>query len=261
MTEARRQHGIVVTSVPKSGTHLLHSLLTALPDLQPGPNLMQGIDPHVPREERVPLYAANLRTAEPSQVSITHFHHSPLCAKTLNQLPHHRLFLLRDPKDFVVSYLDYVLDEKSKHFHRPIFAELRDDAARIERMIMGHPGGAGVRYLPGVREYYGLFWGWLADADTHIVRYEELCEPRNCARVLRRISDFLGLACDEPQIDQAIEVGLRPERSPTYRVGRSGRWRERFTPELTALYERETGDLDARLGYACSGGEAEEGRA
>ncbi len=261
MTEALRQHGVVVTSVPKSGTHLLHSLLTALPGLQPGPNLMQGIDPHLPRQERVSRYVANLRAAGPCQVSITHFHHSPSCAQALNQLPHHRFFLLRDPKDFVVSYIDYVLDEKSAHFHRPIFAELTDDAARLERMIVGHPGGAGVRYLPSVREYYGLFWGWLADADTHVVRYEELCDPESCARVLRRVLGHLHLPMAADVIAEAVELGLRPERSPTYRVGRSGRWRERFTPALLALYERETGDLDARLGYACCGGESREGRA
>ncbi|MFG0252235.1 MAG: hypothetical protein ACF8NJ_05105 [Phycisphaerales bacterium JB038] len=257
MTAAPRAHGVVITSVPKSGTHLLHSLLTALPGLQSGPNLMQGIDPQVEREERIPLYVENLKAAGPADVSITHFHHSPACVTALNELPHHRLFLLRDPKDFIVSYIDYVMDERSGHFHRPIFAELPDDAARIERMIRGHPGTAEVRYLPSVREYHRLFWGWLAAANTHVVRYEELCDEEGCARVLPRLLAHLGLSVAEAAVARAIEVGLQPQRSPTYRVGRCGRWRERFTPALLALYRGETGDLDARLGYAagtCSSG-------
>jgi hypothetical protein len=142
VTAALPQHGVVVTSVPKSGTHLLQNLLTALPGLRPGPNLMVGIEPTVDHAQRVPLYVTNLSQSSASDVSITHFHYSSACVKALDALPHRRVFLLRDPKDFIVSYIDYVLDDGSGHFHRPLLAEQPDDAARIKLLITGHPGRA-----------------------------------------------------------------------------------------------------------------------
>lgn len=249
MKPALPEHGIVVTSVPKCGTHLMRSLLLAVPGLTPGPNLMDGIAPETRPEERPPMHAALLSTAASTDVSIAHLHGTRRCRDTLNALPHLRVFLLRDPRDFIVSYIDYVLDRAESHFHHALLAEQHDDAARIRLMIDGWSGSEGTPWLPDVRTYYGLFWMWLTDPDTIVARYEELTTPTSCTRVLRRLLHPLGLPSESDDLEQIMEQGLRPERSPTYRFGRPGRWRDRFSPELCAYYDEQTGDLNSRLGY------------
>jgi hypothetical protein len=249
MTCQLPKHGIVVTSVPKCGTHLMQSLLLAVPGFTPGPNLMEGITPATRPEDRPSRHAALLGMARPSDVSIAHLHGTLLCRDALSALPHLRVFLLRDPRDFIVSYIDYVLDRAESHFHRSLLTAQPDDAARIRLMIDGFAGNDETPWLPGVRAYYELFWMWLTDPDTVVARYEELTEPSACADVLRRVLHPLGLPSASEDLDRAVEQGRRPERSRTYRIGRPGRWRERFTPDLCAYYAERTGDLNARLGY------------
>ena len=243
------RHGTVITSVPKSGTYLLRSLLLAMPSITPGPNLMEGIPPHMPAEERPAVHARLLLTARSTDVSITHFQYSEKCIETLAPLPHRRIFLIRDPRDFIVSYIDYVTDPESRHFHYELLAPLADDHARIAAMITGLPGKAGIRHLPGVRDYYMLFLGWLTDPDTYVVRYESLLQQDMRKEVFADIIKYLGLRADKETIDSAFRVGMNPARAVTYRVGRAGRWRERFTDDLKELYREKTGDLNARCGY------------
>ncbi|MCK4872983.1 MAG: sulfotransferase domain-containing protein [Phycisphaerales bacterium] len=241
-------HGMLITSVPKCGTFLLRSLLLALPGTTPGPNLMADIPPGTPTNDRPTLHAGRLSLAGPTDVSISHCHYSAANVAALDALPHHRLFLLRDPRDFIVSYIDYVLDPKENHFHHDLFANhLTSDNQRIRAMIVGVPGDIP---LPGVRDYFSLFWGWLTDANTHIVRYEELVDDASCRQAMVRIMRWLGFDVDDVTMSRVLETGREPQRSPTYRVGRPGRWRDRFTPDLINFYDEHVGDLDARLGYA-----------
>jgi hypothetical protein len=42
---------------------------------------------------------------------------------------------------------------------------------------------------------------------------------------------------------------LDPQRSPTFRTGKSGGWRKAFTEEHKHLFKEVAGDLLIRLGY------------
>jgi hypothetical protein len=56
----------------------------------------------------------------------------------------------------------------------------------------------------------------------------------------------------EASREQAISVlghSIDPQRSPTFRSGKVGGWREHFTPEITALFKQEASDLLVQLGY------------
>ena len=48
---------------------------------------------------------------------------------------------------------------------------------------------------------------------------------------------------------QALAEGVDPRRSPTFRRGKAGAWREHFSPETKALFKEVSGDLLIRLGY------------
>ncbi len=245
------RYGVVVISVPKCGTMLLRNLLLQLPGTRVGRNLLRYVEPGLPPEERPALYARALAEVPPGGVSVGHCMFDEQTRSTLARYPNQRVFILRDPRDFIVSYIDYVMDPASKHFHHELFTRrLPDDAARIETMIRGVPGDEHTFPLPPVREYFENFLGWLVDPATEVVRFEELMEARLRLLAMERLGRCLGLAAlPRPRLQRLIEHGLDPTRSRTFRVGRSGRWRERFTAKLTALYEIETGDLDARLGY------------
>jgi len=47
----------------------------------------------------------------------------------------------------------------------------------------------------------------------------------------------------------ALEASINPKKSPTFRSGKTGEWRKRFTDEHKKIFKDVAGDLLIRLGY------------
>jgi hypothetical protein len=70
---------------------------------------------------------------------------------------------------------------------------------------------------------------------------------------LNRIADhFLAripLQAQRQVILEALEGSINPQRSPTFRSGKTGEWRKYFTEEQKKIFKDVAGDLLVRLGY------------
>jgi hypothetical protein len=52
--------------------------------------------------------------------------------------------------------------------------------------------------------------------------------------------------------EKALEIlidAIQPQKSHTFRAGKTGGWKEHFTPEHKALFKEVAGDLLVQLGY------------
>src|SRR5205823_7183412 len=78
------------------------------------------------------------------------------------------LFMVRNPRDLVVSQIHYVT-KRSDHRLHDLFAALPDARARLRTAIVGDPAAG----LPSIAERLSYFEGWLR-SDLLVVRFEDL---------------------------------------------------------------------------------------
>jgi hypothetical protein len=84
------------------------------------------------------------------------------------------------------------------------------------------------------------------------IRFEDLINVRDTT--LNAMLDEVektGYKIPTPR-EQALEIlvkAIQPKKSQTFRVGKTGGWKEYFTDEHKALFKDVAGDLVVRLGY------------
>ena len=97
------------------------------------------------------------------------------------------------------------------------------------------------------------FEGWL-DSGALVMRFEDLVgssgggDDIRQRAALRSMYDFLGLDVDQRFIE-SVGNRLFSSRSPTFRRGTIGAWRQQFDPEVEEEFERTAGALVERFGY------------
>lgn len=129
------------------------------------------------------------------------------------------VFIIRDPRDVIVSWL---------RFNRDAVTPGKIIAA-FRRFRVG----------PLVDELED-YAGWLRDPWTHVIRYEALIRDDG---TMRELADYLGV----PYIAGAWEQ--LPNHTKTWNAVHSDH-REHWTPEVAAVWAAEGGpELLARFGY------------
>lgn len=264
---------VVANSVPKSGTHLLGTLLTILGFEQMG---FGGIRSHLVSGPFTPAKRL-LRARSKDKVSIgvvspqqidrrwlkrrlrkvredsfvtAHCIYTPELASLFREEGMKVVCILRDPRDTAVSQLHHI-KERKQHFAHKAFVALPSDRERLLFSIRG--GELGGRELLSLDERYRRFSGWSKDADTVVVRFEDVIGPRGGGsaeaqrEAVERIASHVGVEADQ-QTMLRIEENLFG-RGKTFRRGMVGGWREEFGPEHIEAAREVVGDLLVELGY------------
>lgn len=257
---------VLVTSLPKSGTHLLSAVLGQFPELSKYPG--NRIDPPPPwswlpgGDDRITLGVGHPRTVDrtklrrflsslnPGLFITGHIPHSPELAADLADLDFRLIAMVRDPRDVVVSKVRFANSLPDGRLDREL---LKDETP--ERQIAmategysldGGDGGVDI----GARLAKIVAW---EDAGALVVRFEDLVGPKGGGsaeaqlRTIRAIRDHLGLEVDEAAERQAAENSYG--RSPTFRSGRSKGWRDNLSVQQAARVEELAGAAMRHLGY------------
>ena len=234
-----------VVSYPKSGNSWVRFLIANLvaPDRSVDFSSVQQIVPGIDW-----LSANQLRRLNRPRLLKSHEYFDPRYRKVL--------YLVRDPRDVVVSY-----------YHHHIRSKLIPEGYPMEQYVG--------RFLAGRLDPYGSWHehvgSWLGarenDPGFLLMRYEDLSASPQ--RGLRRIADFLELhpsdaelelACERSSFEamrklerfQAESAGtLSPVRvqRPFVRSGTVGGWRRELPPALAARITARWGTTMAALGY------------
>jgi hypothetical protein len=242
-------------SFPKSGTHLLTQVLHGFSRL--GPAVDSGLPAIVTFEGETGRMRegdeilAELERMQPGDIGYGHLHALPVVMAFLCRDGVVPYFILRDPRDVVVSHVHYVTDMAANHAHHRYYLEsLHSFEERLSTSIAGLPHLDAP--FPDIRARFEPYLSWLDRPEVLTLQFEQFVADRESA--IGRILDHAIARGFPVQLDRqrAIEIlaqGIDPRRSPTYRRGAVGGWREQFTPEHKQLFKRVTGDLLARLGY------------
>jgi sulfotransferase 6B1 len=235
---------VLCVSIPKAGTHLLERALCL------HPRLYRKLLPTLSNAslQRWGGLDGLLAKVRPGQVIASHLRFDTAFLDALERRHVPVIFLVRDPRDLVISQVNYVARRADHRFSR-VFAQKEGFRDRLELAIAGDPQ----HHLRSVGERLEVYAGWLRSSAL-VVRFEDLVGPGGGgeaslqADTVRAIYRHIGMPIGEEFVGR-ICGRLFSSDSPTFRRGAIGQWQDLFDDELAALFERTAGDMMRAYGY------------
>jgi len=261
-TVATLQHGsltgtpiLFANSFPKSGTHLLTQVLQGLTQISPavesGLPAIVTFDGLTGQPRPTVDILRDLCRLRPGDVAYGHLHALPEVAAHLTAPGVAAFFILRDPRDVVVSHVHYVTEMEPNHVHHAHYRDsLKDFDERLRTSILGRPDLAVP--FPDIHGRFEPYLGWFDRPEVLTLLYEDFISHREktLLRVLNHArSRGLNILVREQEALRALESAIDPQKSPTFRSGKIGKWRESFSEAHRLLFKEVAGDLLIRLGY------------
>jgi hypothetical protein len=274
------QHIICIT-IPKSGTHLLHKCLVLLnlkgvyhPEKNgvserfidkvrklnkyPPPNHYKGLF-HIPTVGPIPKgLVKQMQISKKARSIWSHWPYTVESEKIFNKYGKRNFFMIRDPRDQLVSMVFMVY---KNHDGREV---------DFEDALIDLIDGRQKRYIPwaveiqtahplmwelGVVKFYQLYLPWMKSKQFHTVRFEDLIGTAGEGAIdtqileIQNIANHLGI---ELTFDQALEISDNLFGGTfTFRKGQIGEWKKYFTPNIKKIFKKTPGacQLLIDLGY------------
>ena len=208
------------------------------------------------------LRSAKIEHALPSRTIGIHLYidYDTFC-RIPKPVAHRAFFVLRDPRDVVVSWYFY-----ARNTHSTTRSGRADPVAAIRRDLRSMPLVQGLCYMIDRLDDWGSFdaarsWARAArsNPDLAILRYEHLA--RNERKFLRDLLDHLEIDVPARELDELYErtcyrrqAGGRRQGAEDvhahFRKGVSGDWQNYFDRTIEVHFRSRAGDLIEELGYA-----------
>lgn len=246
---------VVANSMPKSGTHLVASLLDQLEGMRFAGRLaaFDVGDSHRPDPALHHLESC-LRKLRDSHYLGAHLIHDPRVEERIAATPVKLLTILRDPRAVVLSGAHYVMDAKQLAGRDEALEMYPDLPSVLRALVHGHGEPGDDFYFPEIGARYRAYAGWADSAVGMTVRFEDLIGGRGggsddeqVAQVAA-IVEFLGYGTDAESAT-AVAERLFSEKAITFRAGSIDSWRTGLPDDLVTEIEERCADSMNRLGY------------
>jgi hypothetical protein len=267
-TGKEMQYPVFLDSVPKSGTHLLAKALLGFPGVAHSGKHMdrKTIAEFVDKDVAYPTKGRediNIQSDFPwikrlfqsipaGQFLTAHLPYHPAIHETLERMNFKILVMMRDPRDVVLSWADYIAKEKN-HLLNPFFK----DTDRDYRIICGIKGVSSeitkTRRQPPIADLINGHMRWKTRGGAFLVQFEQLVGEKGGGsresqyHLLEQLMDYLEIKKTSKALDQICDTLFGG--TYTFNSGTIGRWRTQFTDEHKALFKKETGRLLIDAGY------------
>ncbi len=246
---------VFVNSIPKAGTHLLTSELDRITPLQNcrlhlnaaqlGTNdAADGGAPSINKES----LSHQIGTVRGSQYFTGHLPWSVELQSVLSSADISSIFILRDPRDILVSRYHYVTALRRHHLH-DFLTSVSDKPVDVYRkLVLGHEGAPFIRPM---RHMLRQYLPWQAASGVLTVRFEDLVGARGGGNDaikqlwLEKIAGHIGVALNNRQ----FEPSAPPKKTPTLRKGKAGAWSDELPSEIASLIDEECGPEMMAIGY------------
>jgi hypothetical protein len=246
---------LFANSFPKSGTHLLTQILSAFTKIGPAVNsglpAVVTFDGWTGAPRPINVIIKDLQRYEAGDIGYGHLHALPEVAELLCGKGWATYFILRDPRDIVVSHVFYVTELEPAHVHHAHYTQvLRTFSDRLTTSIQGlHQSSIPFPDIAGrIRPYLP----WTSQPEVLTLHYEDLIHQPDKA-LLHILNHALErgfpLGMSEDQALSKLKEAIKPNQSPTFRQGKTGGWVEHFSPEHIRLFKKLAGDLLIELNY------------
>jgi len=240
-------------SFPKSGTHLLDQILLGFSNVTPFSKRLHSFYAEYEGESGHKRTADQaftwLDSLSPRDVASAHlFAREDSVARVCSPkfVPY---FIFRDPRDVVVSHVFYVTEMAARHVHHDYYASLPDFNSRLNVSILGKTT-IDIEF-PNIADRFSPYLGWLEHPEVLYIHFEDLINERT-ATLTRMLDHFLArvpLRSPRRLILDSLESSINPTKSPTFRSGKTGEWKQYFINEHKKIFKDVAGDLLVKLGY------------
>jgi len=200
--------------------------------------------------------ANDLERLLPGDIAYGHLHAETGIINAVCSQPFAAYFILRDPRDVVVSHVHYITDMAPGHVHHSFYQEeLPDFDARLKFSIVGNQDigiNPGKTPLPDIGSRLEPYLDWLSKTEVLSLQFEKLiAQTKETLEKILKHAVQRGFVITESWEEalQILEYNIDPNRSPTFRSGKIGAWRSAFNPENKRLFKEKTGNMLIRLGY------------
>lgn len=157
----------------------------------------------------------------------------PYVAETVNEaLPAKNLFLLRDPRDEMVSIMSF---NQKRGFHSFGWLDDDTDVSYAHKMCRNR------------QQFMQMMINFEGNHRRMYVRYEDLI--RQGAHEVERLSEWIGLPLSLKTIEKEKKI-LAVHMTSKDPSGSVERWRGELSPEVLDIFKSNLGDELNELGYA-----------
>ncbi len=256
---------MLANSQPKSGTHLVASLLKNLPEMMFSGrhySLHNFEFPDAPQAtERDGVWKLDwerlersLKAVNKGQFMTSHFAALPELLALLDSLDFKIIATLRDPRDVAVSSAFYITGLKRHFLHDRFHTEFTTPEQRLMATITGFPPRDGFRGLGSIASRVRRYMAWHDDPNTYVCRFENLVgspgggSDEAQRREVNAIAHHVGRELIPEEVNSTARKTWSPTSS-TFRRGAVGDWRNHFTDEHKSAFKAVAGDELIELEY------------
>lgn len=240
-------------SKPKSGSHLLTQILNGFTQIMPYKYV--DADPirtitQDGRRRTADEILADLRRVPQGVIGWGYVDATDENASFLTGVGRVNYFIYRDPRDMLVSQVFFATDMHEGHGMHEYYNSLSDFGERLKVAITGIDQD-GLKMVSVKQRYEGVFQ-WLGQKNVMCIRFEDLINNRDDTlnSMLEEV-EKAGYKIPTPR-KEALSVlvdSIQPKKSHTFRLGKTGGWKQYFTDEHKSLFKEVAGDMLVRLGY------------
>lgn len=240
-------------SKPKSGSHLLLQILNGFTQIMPYKYVAADPIRTVKRDggrRTVDSIVSDLKSVPQGVIGWGYIEATSENVDVLCQPGRVNYFIYRDPRDMLISQVFFATDMHEEHGMHEHYNSLPDFGERLKVAITGIDRDE--LYMVSVKQRYEGVFQWLGQKHVMCIPFEDLINNRDAtlSAMLDEV-ESTGYKIPTPR-EKALSVlvdAIQPEKSHTFRSGKTGGWREHFKDEHKKLFKDVAGDLLVRLGY------------
>ena len=245
--------GVLLNSLPKSGTHLLHPILLSL-GLKDHQGFFASTPPLTMRVKSEAKACQAAQRIMPNELFSAHMFFDSAIEKALIESETPSVFIYRDPRAVFVSELNYVQRMNRWHKYHGVLGALDSEDEAFQLLLNGLPDAD--FFFPSFRERVSPYMGWIQSDSTFALTFEDLIagDPRPvCEQLinyLRGLDSRFGDDSDIPAQATLMANQLDSKSSHTYTGLDPDRWQYQLSETQRANLEDELRNLVVLMGYS-----------
>lgn len=256
---------ILVNSIPKAGTHLLMAFLCELPQV-----MLSGIHIKtwkVNHNARSPLdnetfrldsmaFRKYLARSRSGQIITAHLPWNNELENILAGQKVRSIFLIRDPRDMIVSQFHYIKALRRHYLHEFFTHDIESDDQRLMALIKGYSGTyLEKKYnIKSIGKILKSYSNWATCPHVLTTQFEKIIGDRGGGdsglqqKEFQRIATHIERHLDSHQLSKVIQR-LSRKSSFTFRRGIIGDWKNHFSDEHKDAFKSQAGNYLIDWGY------------
>lgn len=244
------KYPIFVNSIPKCGTNLMMNLVNAIPGIEYVNDYSMCHTYEDPEEAFEKLVKPEKKIVK-GGLYVGHVPYSDSFNNWLKENNVKQIFVIRDPRDFIVSLSHYVTrDTEKKHAYYDLYMDIaKSHQDRFQYLIEGFGEGVGKfitssESIPNIKIVFGAYEKWLKNENSLTVPFEKVINPEVSQETMMQILSFLDLKSSYTvkRSSGILAEGTDSSRSRTFRKGEIGGWKKSFNSSIEKTFNDFVGN-------------------